>query len=960
MAARIPHLLCFCLLFGLLITQTAHASHLRAGEITVERISCTSLTFRITVTIYVDTESGVEVGGPDDVLDFGDNTSMLIPTQTTHLRPDLGKNMGIVVYTMEHTYSAVRARYTISYTELYRNAGIVNMDQSDITLFYLETTVYLDPFIACNPHLPQLGYPPIDRACTGVTFTHDPGATDLDGDSLSFELNVPKRAFNTAVFNYKDPSDRKFYLNFEAGNEQKNGIPSLSIDPVTGILTWDAPGKAGEYNVAFHIIEWRRDQGGTWRKISYVTRDMQIIVDDCDNNRPDLILPSDTCVVAGTILNKTIFGIDPDNDPVKIEVFSDVLYADVSPATYSPSPAVYQSSNPPARMEFGWKTSCEHVREQYYIVHFKISDNPGNDTKLATFKTWRIKVVAPPPQWKDTSVDLIKRSATVTWDSYTCSKATKMQVWRKIDGEPFIPDNCETGMPSYLGYTLLSTVPINGSSSQFQDTNGGAGLAPGARYCYRLVAVFPSPQGGESYVSRDTCLAPIQADAPVITHVTVQKTHREEGAIRISWYRPFEINQSQFPGPYTYEVYRGDGFTGEPSVRVTPVNRISDTTFVDALIDTHNEVYNYTIVLYSNTSTDLSRWVPVDTSAVASSVQLKASGNDDRIALSWKADVPWLNTSARYPYHLIYRGNEGDAPEKFTLIDSSSVITNGFTYTDTGTFNNTPLDKDKTYCYRIVTRGVYGNPKMNEPFENYSQTTCITPIDNEGPCTPSLSLAAVDCDAFFAASQCQVKEFTNKIHWRSDCGGDVRSYRIYAANGPDSEFLLVADNVRDTFHIDRNLSSFARCYKISAVDSHGNESGLSESVCNDNCPYFGLPNIFTPNGDECNEYFSAYGPFNPLNQNAPESCPLSNENISQCLRFVERVTFRVYNRWGKEVYSYNSGGGESSEYINWDGRDTHGQTLASGIYYYQAEVAFNTIVPAKKQQILKGWVHLAR
>src|SRR6185436_6637645 len=137
---------------------------------------------------------------------------------------------------------------------------------------------------------------------------------------------------------------------------------------------------------------------------------------------------------------------------------------------------------------------------------------------------------------------------------------------------------------------------------------------------------------------------------------------------------PFEISHSQFPGPYTYEVYRGDGFTATPSVRVTPVNRISDTTFVDALIDTENEVYNYTIVLYSNTSTDLSRWVPVDTSAVASSVQLKASGNDDRIALSWKAVVPWLNTSTRYPYHLIYRENEGDAPENFTLIDSSSVV----------------------------------------------------------------------------------------------------------------------------------------------------------------------------------------------------------------------------------------------------------------------------------------------
>ncbi len=83
--------------------------------------------------------------------------------------------------------------------------------------------------------------------------------------------------------------------------------PTFSIDPVTGTITWDAPGAIGEYNIAFHIIEWRF-KNGQWVQMGYVRRDMQILVDDCDNERPDLILPPDTCVVAGTILNETIFG----------------------------------------------------------------------------------------------------------------------------------------------------------------------------------------------------------------------------------------------------------------------------------------------------------------------------------------------------------------------------------------------------------------------------------------------------------------------------------------------------------------------------------------------------------------------------------------------------------------------------------------------------------------------------
>jgi hypothetical protein len=69
------------------------------------------------------------------------------------------------------------------------------------------------------------------------------------------------------------------------------------------------------------VIEWRF-KNGQWVQLGYVRRDMQILVDDCDNERPDLILPPDTCVVAGTILDETIFGIDPDNDDVKIEAYS--------------------------------------------------------------------------------------------------------------------------------------------------------------------------------------------------------------------------------------------------------------------------------------------------------------------------------------------------------------------------------------------------------------------------------------------------------------------------------------------------------------------------------------------------------------------------------------------------------------------------------------------------------------
>jgi hypothetical protein len=952
---RINLVLYFCLLTSLLYKQTAHATHLRAGEITVQRLSCSSLTFRITLTIYIDTQSGVEVGGREDWLEFGDGKKMLVPTQKTILRPDLGEDMGIVVFKIDYTYSAPSSQYTIRFTGVNRNEHVVNMDRSIDTPFYLETTLYLDPFLDCNQNLPELLIPPIDKACKGATFFHNPGAFDPDGDSLSFEMSIPKRGYATPVDNYKEPSDAKFYHNYTAGNEDKNDIPTFSIDPRDGTMKWDAPGSVGEYNVAFHIIEWRKDAGGKWQKISYITRDMQIRVDDCNNTRPDLIIPSDTCVVAGTVIDKTIFGVDADNDDVKIEVFSEVLHLGNSPAIYSPNPPAFRSSTPNAKFYFIWKTTCDYVKEQYYQVVFKITDNPPNGTKLVTFKTWRIKIIGPPPEWSTVQIDVARRKATLAWDSYPCANASKMQVWRRIDGTNYVPERCDTGLPDYLGYTLISTVELEDETAEFTDTNNSTGLAPGATYCYRLVALFPNPKGGESYVSRDTCLT-VPINAPVITHVTVEKTQTEEGAVRISWNSPFEINKADFPGPYLYEVYRGRGFDGEATVRITPVNGINDTTFVDALINTKGEVFNYKVVLYSNTATAPSQWIAIDTSSVASSVRLKALENDGAIALSWQAQVPWSNTSPEHPYHLIYRAEQGTPENSFALIDSVFVQQAGFAYIDNGTFQNTALDKDKVYCYRVVTRGAYGNAKMDEPFENYSQMACASPKTPALPCTPVLSLTSVDCDQLFAASNCVVKNFSNKLHWKTDCTADVAFYRVYVAARPEDEFVMIADNVNDTSFIDKNLPSFARCYKIAAVNAQGQEGGWSEMICNDNCPYFELPNIFTPNGDGCNEYFRAYGPFNPSNKN--EFCLSGEFDNSKCLRFVNEVIFRVYNRWGNEIYTYVSGKGDSSTYINWDGKDNEGKSVTPGVYYYLAEVTFNTLDPSKKNQRIKGWVHV--
>lgn len=942
----------FWVILFLAASNLAEATHIRAIEITARRISATSLTFEFLITGYRDI-AGVDFA--PGRFSFGDGSSTENINWT--FVEDVGNDTQKWQFVVTYTYASPGA-FKVSYQEPFRNEGIVNMSNSVGTQYFTESLIVIDPLVGLNS-TPVLTVPPIDLGASGLIYIHNPGAFDPDGDSLSYRLSIPLQDEDQPVAGYQDPTSINFYQgNYATGNEAQDGPPTLTLDSISGDLIWDAPGMAGEYNVAFVVEEWREINGQFFR-LGYVTRDMQIIIVETDNEKPELDIPDDLCVAAGTFIDDTVYepdiiGTDPDNDPVTIEAFGGPFEVFPS-AEYEPFPA--RPQGPPGVLEFFWQTDCQLIRERPYEVTLKIEDNPSENPlrtdpapKLVDFETWNITIVGPAPTGLVTEV-LPGRQMSLTWDQYSCpNENALMQIWRKIGEFDFQPDNCELGIPENAGYELIDRVPID--QEDYIDTNGGMGLAPGANYCYRLVAEFAAPSGGTSYASDESCQE-MESIVPLITKVDIISTGQSDGQIQVEWIDPPDIDEVLYPGPYTYDVLRREGRTGAFE---TIASNIADNFYNDSDLNTDDFPYSYRILLYDNGMN------AIDTSFAASSVRLELVPQVGAIEVTWGADVPWSIQIAGLT-HDVYRDNVNVSnPDELVLIGTVEVTQSGLSFLDDGTHNGVELDEDQLYCYYVRTQGSYDNddPAIPDPLINFSQIQCVQPNDEVPPCPP-INIAldeSLSCEVLVNNDpDCFFDDFLNKIDWEEDvsgeCDDDVASFNVYfSESGAEGTYELLTNTVERSF-THSGLESFNGCYIISSVDRSGNESELSEPICNANCIFdedgqlgYVLPNAFTPNGDGINDTFRAFG------DNDKESCP----------RFVENVDFLVFDRTGRELYSFSSS--ESSEeeaiYINWDGTKNNGVELSSGTYYYSAVVTFDTLDPNLAVQTLNGWVQILR
>ncbi|HOK37361.1 MAG TPA: gliding motility-associated C-terminal domain-containing protein [Bacteroidales bacterium] len=653
------------------------------------------------------------------------------------------------------------------------------------------------------------------------------------------------------------------------------------VDEVLGDLVWDAPIMAGIYNVAMLIEEWRNNI-----KIGEIVRDMQIEVYETNNKPPVIISVEQICVEADSLLTFKITATDQDNDRI-------TLSAAGAPFVMSGSVALFeQTLNNPGYAEgiFTWQTSCELVRKQPYNVNFKAEDN-STPISLVDIKSVGITVVAPPVKNLSASANTIE--INLSWDIHYCPNITGYNIYRKISPSGFVPEFCQVGVPPELGYTKIRFVQGR-SIVEYTDKS----VSQGHEYCYLVTAVFAD--GAESYVSNEVC-AILQRGIPTITNVSVLSTDTQTGSIYVAWSKPTEIDIGTAPGPYQYVVYRSEGYFGENLQQVYVTDDINDTIWIDNGINTKDYPYSYKVEFYNNAPSN--RYL-IGAPHIASSIFVEINQMENALELVINKNTPWINHE-----YTIYKYNE-----TITVFDSLTTITN-LKHIDRGLING------KEYCYYVRSKGEYSIEGIINPIYNLSQINCAEAIDTTPPCPPVIFVESF-CDSVF-----------NYVTWQyhDTCNNDVKSYKLFYTPFLDGAAELITVFPANVFKYKHFPQfSMAGCYYMTAVDTFNNESVNSNRVCVDNCTFYRLPNVFTPNNDGINDYFRPIEPY----------------------YFVTRINIQIFNRWGLLMYE------TTNPDIIWDGRDFKtGKKVSDGVYFYVCDV-YEQRLTGEEVRHLVGFVHV--
>lgn len=172
--------------------------------------------------------------------------------------------------------------YRIIYERCCRNAAINNIvNPGNVGVTYFATIPPFTNGTCPNNSAVFKNFPP-QIICANNPFVYDFSATDVDGDSLSYQLCPARPGGSTSdakpFGNGMNPNPTGSTVVYQPpynANTPMAGVPPLQINATTGLMT-GTPTTIGRFVVTVCVSEWRNGA-----VINTISRDVQFVVTNC-------------------------------------------------------------------------------------------------------------------------------------------------------------------------------------------------------------------------------------------------------------------------------------------------------------------------------------------------------------------------------------------------------------------------------------------------------------------------------------------------------------------------------------------------------------------------------------------------------------------------------------------------------------------------------------------------------
>lgn len=365
----------FTLVF--LLATGAKATHLMGGEITAVQLQ-DSMYF-IKLTTYRDT-IGIPMATSVDFT-LRDSTNTIIQNFSIPYDTSTSGNLlplypyGVEVYYFSDTIVLPYAgKFEIGFRNCCRNGAIQNMTQPLNESMYLTTSItYFD---TASNSTPFFLVRPVIFLPVNTTWNYNPLPFDVNGDSLVWSIDTPLTKYQTNVLGYVDPPSA-------TGG-------TFSMNATTGTISWKAS-TIGNFDASILVEEYRNGV-----KIGEIRRDMQFIVVQPSGSMAYISnlnqVPSDpsgnysVSLPAEQIYSFSFLAEDQDvNDVVHMEAFGEPFLFSSNRAHFSVRKTGKSYGNE-VEGTFSWYPSIQMVREEPYIVVYRVSDGTFSNDVAVLYK----------------------------------------------------------------------------------------------------------------------------------------------------------------------------------------------------------------------------------------------------------------------------------------------------------------------------------------------------------------------------------------------------------------------------------------------------------------------------------------------------------------------------------------------------------------------------------------------